>query len=536
MRIFDVVGALVVTSWVVLAGAYSLKVNRDGAASAAAVLSDKVTLVEGESWMMLSRKEKDVGYIHETRTVVDDGWLLEYEMFTLIELMGVPQLIDTKMKATVDKDAVLRQFFGSVASVIGTFEVRGEVEGLTLKMTIDMRGTKREQTMTLKQPPRLASNALNQILAGPPPRPGQVFEQEFFDPVSMGMNRLVYEFVEMKEVDSYEVKEMSYHFVQKVMGSEMDVFVSKTGELLIQELPMYTVAAKLPNALGRTRAPVIRREIEKAMKDAKVSSPEEMMKKLEEQGGPAPSQANLMGSALDFVGSAFGANDDAQTAHRYTLSWLEQRDGLLLESERQRVRAGEPAWPPTFIIGGVAGAADDARPWTQPAPDAAAQAALLMPGPLVDADNAAIVALAGAGAVEDVGGAARSLTRQIGSKLKIVETPAPTTSASALLAAGAADDEGAARVLVAALRARKIPARLVVGLLVGEDGVAAPHVWAQAWDGARFLELDPTQEDFGAGAKHVQLLVLDQPLDEAAWQALLAELRAVKVVAVKAEK
>lgn len=512
MRLFDVMGALVVGAWVVLAGAYAVKVNTEDKGSVASKLSDKVTMSEGESWMILTRKDVDVGYIHETRTVVDDGWLLEYEMLTLVELMGVPQLIDTRMKATVDRDAVLRQFFGAVTSVIGTFEVRGEVKGLELTMTMDMQGGKREQKITLKQPPRLASNALNQILAGPAPRVGQVFEQEFFDPVSMGMNRLVYEFVEMKEVDTYEIKEMSYHFVQKVMGTELDVFVNKNGEILIQELPMYTVAAKIPNILGRSRAPIIRRDIEKKMTDAKITSPDDLMKQLEQQasaqGTSAPTREGLMGGALDFVGSAFGANAKADEPLAYVLEGLDQGQAWALTSSRQRLAAGE-GWPPRVLVGDFAQEAHRAgtAPWSEARPDEAALGAMLVSDAVIDWQDAEIVAFAGSVGGAELGAAdrARALARKIGDRVKLGEPAA--TSASAALKAGQGDARAQAWVLIAALRAQKIPARLVVGVLAGRDGASAPHVWVQAWDGAGFVELDPSREDFVPGQGHLQLAV-----------------------------
>lgn len=531
MRLFDAVGAVVVASWALLAASYAYNIYSQGDDPATAIASDKVTMTEGESWMILSRASKDVGYIHETRTVVEGGWLLEYEMFTLIELMGVPQVIDTRMKATVDRDAVLRQFFGSVNSIIGNMQVKGEVKGLELTMTMDLQGKKSEQKLTLKQPPRLASNALNQILAGPTPRPGQIFEQEFFDPVSMGMNKLVYEFVELKEVSPYDVKWQSFHFVQKMMGTELDVYVSKEGEILIQELPMFTVAAKIANDLGRVRAPAIRRDIEKRMKDVKVNTPEDLIKQIEKQNGVAANpltQSGLMANALDFASSAFGGNDaaagDAPAA--YIVAALPADASLSLESERQRLPADGASG--ALLIGSFS---DDARragtrPWSQGPID---PAPLLAASPRLDHAHASIAALGKVADGTAPSDAIRAIVRKVATTLKLGAPSKDVSSASAILASGESDATGAAVVLVAALRAAKIPARFVVGLLRADSGESRPHVWVQAWDGARFIDLDLTREDLLATGPQVQLLTVDD-LDPAALsQPPLAALLALKL-------
>jgi transglutaminase-like putative cysteine protease len=70
------------------------------------------------------------------------------------------------------------------------------------------------------------------------------------------------------------------------------------------------------------------------------------------------------------------------------------------------------------------------------------------------------------------------------------------------------------QALIAAARSSSLPARYVIGVFVGPDGVALVRRWAQVWDGARFLDLDAIQEDMTAGTSHVQLWTGHAPPDK----------------------
>jgi transglutaminase-like putative cysteine protease len=70
-------------------------------------------------------------------------------------------------------------------------------------------------------------------------------------------------------------------------------------------------------------------------------------------------------------------------------------------------------------------------------------------------------------------------------------------------------------LLAAAARSLGIPARVVYGMayasrFTGQSHVFSPHVWVQAWDGARWVSYDAGLGEFGSG--HIALFLCDGTL------------------------
>ena len=87
--------------------------------------------------------------------------------------------------------------------------------------------------------------------------------------------------------------------------------------------------------------------------------------------------------------------------------------------------------------------------------------------------------------------AAMRAAERVGARVRYCRgaTDDRTTAAQAwALGAGVCQDR--AHLLLAVLRARRIPARYVAGLIPGEGET---HAWVEVYDGRRFVGVDPTQ-------------------------------------------
>jgi transglutaminase-like putative cysteine protease len=93
-------------------------------------------------------------------------------------------------------------------------------------------------------------------------------------------------------------------------------------------------------------------------------------------------------------------------------------------------------------------------------------------------------------------------------KLEAKEAP-PTQSALECLRARGGGSGGKARLLVALCRSRRIPARLVAGLVLDGDGQRGLHFWAEAWLNNYWLPMDPARGHFGGRALPRNYLVLN---------------------------
>ncbi len=503
MRLFDVVGGAVLVSWIALVATFTYKVNvLDVAPEVEA--SDTIVITPGSSWMILSREGKEIGYVHEVRTGLDEGWLFEYEMMMAIAIAGQDRLIDTNMKATLDHDARLMSFQGSVDSLLGTFALKGDVtpldEGARVDLVIDLGGEPSERAIPLPELPRLSSNALNQLIAQPDLKPGTVYEQEFFDPMSMGANKLVYEYVERKMVNVYDEEIDALHFRQKVMGNELDVFVTPQGEIVIQEFPMRTIGVRMPAVLAKSRVNNLRNELMRGRKNARAAGQGGVSDQIGQVAGilerANSGQVRGVKGALQLLGDVLDVGTEASASSYWRVEGLDPDAPLALESPRQRILSGGAERSVTVALDPTGDAG--LRPWS--------------PAPLSDDDRAALLAVspeppASDPPVADVPGESDAEPAEEAKTPVAILTAARDASGGTLTNAAA----------VMALRRAGIPARFASGASqIGDSGeVSRLYGWIQFHDGARFVDADPSKADFALGPFTLQLRVSAENEDAA---------------------
>jgi 7 transmembrane helices usually fused to an inactive transglutaminase/Transglutaminase-like superfamily len=93
---------------------------------------------------------------------------------------------------------------------------------------------------------------------------------------------------------------------------------------------------------------------------------------------------------------------------------------------------------------------------------------------------------------------AEALFRHVDQEItKEPSVPGQPISAAECLHGGSGDAGGKSRLLVALLRNRGIPARMVNGLILSKDREQRPHHWVEAWVGDRWLAMCPFFHRFG---------------------------------------
>ena len=531
-RLFDLTGAVAVVAWlaVIAASVYTIHA---GAPTDTSSIEGQVAIHEGENWLvMMTEDREEIGYVHETRTRVPQGWLFEYDMFMSIGLMGVDRALASTLKATLDEGGYLLSFASSLEAGPRTFRLDGQVHAQrVLEMKLYLGEVPETRTIELEQPPKLSANALNHIIASGDLEEGRRYRQEFFDPTSFGIKEIVYEYQGQVDVDVYDRKERAHHFRQLVAGNELDVYVSDSAEILIQEFPMRTLGMSLPPALGRARAKAIREQLQDGAQARALG--------LGGQGKERAAPVDLsMKTALRMLGSALLGEDGqrlelAEGERAYQLKGIPAGLSLQLDSTRQLV-AHQGNEDVLVVTKQPVVPATKEGPPPPPAPldyperlTEAQRAELLEATERIDHRAPAIGALIeGIAALEplppeeplpegadektrerataarqvvvvaheaEVVNVADEVASRVAAALSPVAEVAPA-SASAALAHGQGDCTEVALVTVAALRRLGIPARFVSGVL-DEDTKMTPHQWVQYHDGTRFREIDPTRTE-----------------------------------------
>lgn len=262
MRIFDTIGIAVVAIWL---GIIALTAwdNFSRFSGDDQARSDQVVLNEGESWMILRHNENDIGYLHEVRTRIESGWLLETQTQQTISTPDGEQTITSNIKASVDNHAILRTFSGEFTVQGNAFRTLGEVGDKVLNITIYAGNTQTSRTIELTEPPRLLTTAYNRILALPDLAEGSRIQESFFEPLSMAMTQLTLEYAGTTQTEVWDEQYTAHRFIQPTEGTEYYTLIDQQGDVLIQMFPLDVVGSRVPTAIGRAQAMTLRSQLQK---------------------------------------------------------------------------------------------------------------------------------------------------------------------------------------------------------------------------------------------------------------------------------
>ncbi len=144
------------------------------------------------------------------------------------------------------------------------------------------------------------------------------------------------------------------------------------------------------------------------------------------------------------------------------------------------------------------GVSDDSRPTE----------ADVSPGPLIQSDHAAVLALAAQAAPDekDRWKLALALEQHVKKSMRRVDFSSALATAAEVAESLEGDCTEHAMLLAALARARGIPARVALGLVVVENGAALGfHMWTEVHLADRWLALDATRAQGGISAGYLKL-------------------------------
>jgi len=486
-RIFDLVGAVVVLSWLIALGlrligpapdSVEQGLRREAAAG----------LQPGDEWHGLYREGQWVGYLHlrkDRLAAPSGGYRVASDLRLDLLVLGVQQRLDVELQAELDEQLQLRRFEARLrGGNAGDFQVDGEVAGLELRLRFHSAGATTTRTLTLATPPTLEL-AARPLLAQQGLAVGRKLQIEFFDPLGGTQRRLEATVVREEELQVLGEPVRCFVLEQELDGLKLKAWVTAGGDVVREELPLGVVA---------------RRETE-------------------EEARYGPRGASGSGLPADRAAPVAPSPDlvDAQSVPR-------RGDPRLLQGEVVRLRlvglsATDPELSRTLDLDG------GRQRWTgeelvltrEPpvvvppagaAPLPAAVAPYLRAEPLIQSDHPALrtaAAEALQGAVAPPVQAER-LVRWVWERLAkegVVGIP----SALDVLRNRRGDCNEHTILFVALARAAGLPARILAGLFyLPERERFYYHAWAEVWLGERWVEVDPTFGEVPASLGRVRII------------------------------
>ncbi|MBM4318960.1 MAG: transglutaminase domain-containing protein [Deltaproteobacteria bacterium] len=545
LRLFDAIGIIVVLAW-----SWVLVVRWTGpdeGQDSRVRLDGEAGLTVGDEWQGLYMAGEKVGFLHLRKELLPggEGWRVSSELRLRLLVLGKHQELDVDLEAALDPMLLLRTFRTRVrGGGAGDLEVGGVVQGQMVQLSFRSAGELRTQTVKLARPPTLEL-AARPLLARDGLAVGKRLSVEFFDPLSQSPRKLQATVIDEEEVIVMAEPVRTYVLLQDLDGLALKAWITATGEVVREELPLGILAMRETEEEARhgTYLPPGPGASREAGRAAGSSSLPDVVKA---SSVPVHGNAGLLAGPrvrLRLLGLGLaetGAERLALDGGRQRLEGEEivvEREPLLLPETRPvggllpRPVASPP--PPVLVPSSTAGTIASSVGEVGVSPVVAEEELLasLRPEPLLQADHPEIVAQA-----QRVVGTSTEPARKVSllvdwldralDKTGIIGVP----SALDVLRNRRGDCNEHATLFVALARAAAIPARLLAGLVyMPEHHRFFYHAWAEVWLEGRWVEIDPTFGQAPASAARVRMVRggLDRQVE---LLRVIGRLRAVEVL------
>jgi transglutaminase-like putative cysteine protease len=440
-------------------------------ASAANLATDLARYGTDAQWRGVYYRGEKIGFTVAQTVAADDGFELHEDGRLQMSLLGAVSVATLHTTARVDRDFTLRSFEFALDPGTGAVEVRGDVDGRRLKLSITSAGATRTEERELPEPPVL-SLSLPRRLASGGLTPGARHQVTIFDPatlrnapmtVTVGARELV------RLGDLRTVPLPAFKVEMEFAGLRTRAWVTDTGEVVREESPLgFMTVRETPEQARRLAVPG---RVQTDLLEASAVVPVGKQR-IDEPRDVRRLRVRLEGADL--------SSDDVQGAG-------------------QRVQGD--------VVEIV-----DARTLSPGAIDPDARR-FLDPEPFIESDAPEIrkevdAALGSAGTAATPRAKAERLTRYVNALLEKKPTIS-LPSARDVLRTKVGDCNEHTALFVAMARAAGIPARIAVGLAFAR-GAFYYHAWPEVFldeGGGRglWLPVDPTFNQFPADATHLRL-------------------------------
>lgn len=419
-------------------------------------------------WKEIYLKDKKVGYSVNLIKPVAGGYFIQEEIFLRLNLLGMASGVYTATQCRVDDQFFLKSFNFNMTSGVVAFNLSGKVEADELVLVSKKGKGRRTERIRLSRPPMIAAS-LPHVLKSRNMRVGQTFTLPIFDPSTMAQKEALVKVVGRGPVKINRISYDAFRLETELWGSRMTFWVDEQGATLKEEGFMGLTIVKSSPA----RAP---RDLEVQEEiDIYEAASIGVDRKL-------PNPTRLRYLKLQVEGIDHAALDPE------VLSGGRQRfhQGIMeIAREDLPVRVSSDAFP----YGDQEGALK----------------AFLRPEFNIESDDALIIEKAReiSGRSKDPLVVAKRLFTWVYhnvEKKPVVSVP----SALETLRTRVGDCNEHTTLLTALLRASKIPARIIIGIVYTRDKFYY-HAWTEAYLG-EWITMDPTLNQMPVDATHIKLM------------------------------
>lgn len=465
-RLTRVVSVLMLVAWASVTG---VLIYRSYIKASAANLAVDLSRYGAEAqWRGIYYRGAKIGFTVSQTIPTESGFELQEDGRMQMALLGADTVAVIRTTARVDRNFALQSFDFSLDPGTGATRISGTVAGQQLALTIATPTSTRSDTRTLAEPPVLALN-LGRRLAAAGLKEGATHQVQVFDPATLSNLTMTLAVRNRELVRLSGLPVPAFKVDIQVAGLTATSWVTDTGEVVREESALGMLVVKEP--------------------------PEEAQRMAVSQRV----RTDLIQAAAIVPAMPYRI-DDPRTVERIVLK--------LTNADLPQTDLNGAGQTASVRDGVLAIEIRDPRGLAPGPPDSTA-AGYLAPEPLLESDAAEIIeeaktAIRGAA---DPRVQAERLVRHVNAILDKKPTVG-IPSAKEVLRTKIGDCNEHTALFVAMARAAGIPARIAVGL-VYLNGAFFYHAWPEVYledgNGAVWLPVDPTLNQFPADATHLRV-------------------------------
>lgn len=232
--------AMVFIAWGITIG---VLVHRSYVQASTTLAADLARYGSDAQWRGVYYKGEKIGFTVSQTTASADGFELQEDGRLQMSLLGAVSAARIRTTARVDRAFALRTFEFSLDPGTGPVEVGGQVEGLTLHLSVKTASGVYKETRELPEPPMLALN-LARKLANGGLVPGARHQWTVFDPATL-RNAPVTVDVGKRENTRVGTTRIPAFRVEMSFGSlRTTSWITDTGEVVREESPMGLITVR----------------------------------------------------------------------------------------------------------------------------------------------------------------------------------------------------------------------------------------------------------------------------------------------------
>src|SRR5210317_734527 len=221
--------------WVILFGAL---LKRDYFIKSIDVREEQ-TIKRGreESFAGIYFQRERIGFVKNRLTESgSDEYILYQDAFLYLNILNESHPVDMRVKATLTKDMLLKDFVFHFTSPFYKMDAEGSVEGDLVNFSLTTGKETISDTIQLQKQPFLSTNRRGYLLKQGL-QPGDKLKVPYFDPISLSGKDTVMEYKGKKKILVNKRIYNLHHFVETFSGVKINSWLDDEGKVIKEESP-----------------------------------------------------------------------------------------------------------------------------------------------------------------------------------------------------------------------------------------------------------------------------------------------------------